>query len=176
MSITASTTSIPTSIPTSISTSILRQTVSNDTDNFRDLLSTFLLDPEIQDDTVMCLISHEPLDKKSVVLPCGHSFNYAALYKEVERQKIYPKVTERPRLNDHQLRCPYCATIHDGLLPPCQGYRPRAKINSPARWALGGNVCTHVYMRGANTGNVCGQPSLCGDGRCSRHLPRPVPE
>lgn len=172
MSITASTTSIPTSIPTSI----LRQTVSDDTDNFRDLLSTFLLDPDIQDDTVMCLISHEPLDKKSVVLPCGHSFNYAALYKEVERQKIYPKVTERPRLNDHQLRCPYCATIHDGLLPPCQGYRPRAKINSPARWALGGNVCTHVYMRGANTGNVCGQPSLCGDGRCSRHLPRPVPE
>lgn len=167
MSITSSL-SIPRPKPT--------ETVSDDTEKFRDLLSTYLLDPDIHDDTIMCLISHEPLDKKSVVLPCGHSFNYTALYKEVERQKIYPKATERPRLNDHQLRCPYCATIHDGLLPPCQGYRARAKINSPARWALGGHVCQHVYMRGANIGKICGQPSLCGDGRCTRHLPRPVPE
>jgi hypothetical protein len=168
---------MPLTTPTLAAASAPRaDAASDDTKNFRDFLSVFLLDPDVHDDTGTCLITHEPLVKKSVVLPCGHSFNYAALYKEVERQKIYPKPTERPQLGDHQLRCPYCASIHDGLLPPCQGYRARARVNSPARWALGGAVCQHVYVRGANKGNACRQPAFCGDGRCSRHLPRPAPE
>ena len=150
---------------------------AKDVDIFRDLLSTFVLDPranDTPDDT--CLISQDPLAQQQVCLPCGHKFNYDVLFREVLRQKHRRRTDERPRLGEHQLRCPYCNTIHDGLLPPCQGYGATSRVNSPLKWALAATTCQHVYARGRNQGDACGGVALCGSTRCKRHAPRPAPE
>lgn len=65
----------------------------------------------------ICLISKEELTDNFIKLPCNHTFNYFPLYKEVILQKISPNSLETSRLSPHQIRCPYCRTIVDNLLP-----------------------------------------------------------
>lgn len=154
---------------------------------FRSLLASFILDvspdeinphasvpaPNSRD----CLITHEPLLVQHIRLPCGHAFNYDAIYKEIERQKHRRIFRERPRLGDNQIRCPYCNAVHDGLLPPCRGYDPLPRVNSPLKWALPlTSKCEHVYARGKNKGSSCEAATLCGETRCKRHAPRLAPE
>ncbi len=156
---------------------------------FRTLLASFVLDVSPNDmnphsDSAAapapasreCLITREPLLAQHVRLPCGHAFNYDAIYKEVERQKHRRNFRERPRLGDNQLRCPYCNAVHDGLLPPCRGYDPMPRVNSPIKWALAvTSKCEHIYARGKNKGAQCDAATLCGETRCKRHAPRPAP-
>jgi hypothetical protein len=143
---------------------------------FRDLLRMYVLEPENNRFDHLCMISHEPLVPRHVQLPCGHEFNYDMLYKEVDRQKRRRFNSERPRLGDNQLRCPYCGVVHDGLLPPCRGYPPVSRVNSPIKWSLDAEPCQHLFIRGKNRGELCGGISLCGEKRCKQHAPRPAPE
>ena len=147
---------------------------------FRNLLETFVLSNEdINDSTLnsnVCLISQEPLEKQHINLPCGHKFNYRHLYDEVARQKYNLFRFERPRLGDTQIKCPYCQTIHNFLLPPCRGYEHCHKVNSPIKWSLDTNKCTHVFARGKNVGRRCDSVALCGEDRCLRHSPKTVAE
>lgn len=158
-----------------------------DTTEFRSLLASFILDASPGDPgscasaapapaSRECLITHEPLLAQHIRLPCGHAFNYDAIHKEVERQKHRRRYRERPRLGDNQLRCPYCNAVHDGLLPPCRGYDPMPRVNSPIKWALSStSKCEHVYARGKNKGSRCDGTTLCGETRCKRHAPRLAP-
>jgi len=149
----------------------------SDYSTFQTLLASFVLDgaPAATDED-QCLITREPLLTQHIRLPCGHAFNYDAIYKEVEQQKYRRNYRERPRLGDNQLRCPYCNAVHDGLLPPCRGYDRTPRVNSPLKWALATSTCQHVFARGKNQGGVCDAATLCGETRCKRHAPRPVPE
>lgn len=75
-------------------------------------------DKEKKDDE-LCLLSGEPLDKTMIKLPsCGHKFNYAPLYKEIYNQKRHLNSYETAKLLDGQIKCPYCRTICNLLLPP----------------------------------------------------------
>lgn len=148
-----------------------------ESESFRELLASFVLDVNPAQREEGCLITQEPLRKQHVRLPCGHSFNYDAIYKEVERQKYRRNYHERPRLGDNQVRCPYCNAVHGGLLPPCRGYESRARVNSPLKWGLPlTSQCEHVYTRGRHKGNRCTAGTLCGETRCKRHAPRLAPE
>jgi hypothetical protein len=66
-----------------------------------------------------CLISDETLVDKFVKLPCGHSFNYIPLYNDIKNHKTKFNHMEASsgRLNTHEIRCPYCRSIHTSLLP-----------------------------------------------------------
>jgi hypothetical protein len=67
----------------------------------------------------LCLLSGEPLDKTMLKLPsCGHKFNYVPLYKEIYNQKKHLNSYETAKLLDGQIKCPYCRTVCNLLLPP----------------------------------------------------------
>lgn len=144
--------------------------------SFQDMLASFLLEPELADckkregqNEDRCLISHEPLGQQRVKLPCGHSFNYAHIYAEVERQKKRRNITDWPRIGDYSMKCPYCNVIHIGLLPPCEGFPMVVNVNSPVKWSLAMSPCVHVFARGKRVGQVCGAKVMCGETRCRRH-------
>ena len=71
------------------------------------------------EDTNMCLISNEPLTDNHFTMVCGHKFNYMPLYYDIKNHKQKFNVLEGSysRLNTDEIRCPYCRTKHQGLLP-----------------------------------------------------------
>lgn len=70
-----------------------------------------------------CLLTNEPLDETMVALPsCGHKFNYKPLYNEICQQKKVINSYETARLWENQIKCPYCRTICNFLLPPSSEY------------------------------------------------------
>ena len=94
-----------------------------------------------------CLITNDPLTSFHVKLTCGHKFNYEPLYQEVIRQKgrlgmhnYYEKI------GIHQIKCPYCRTITNQLLPNI-GVHPVIKrlngVNAPASMCMPGISCSH---------------------------------
>lgn len=147
--------------------------------SFQDMLASFLLEPDLdankresdgaRNDNDQCLISQEPLGKHHVKLPCGHSFNYEHIYAEVERQKKRRSINEWPRIGDYAMKCPYCNVIHNGLLPPCEGFPMIANVNSPVKWSLAMSPCVHVFARGKQAGKQCGAKIMCGETLCKRH-------
>ena len=82
------------------------------------LFDTFL---NIQDDkneeiNNICLISNEPLKNNYIKLECGHIFNYNELYYEVLEQKT-KKILDNGKLKLNEIKCPYCRSITNNLLP-----------------------------------------------------------
>ena len=73
-------------------------------------------DSHVTNTTECCLISGEPLLSSHITLKCKHKFNYLNIVEEVKRQRI-PSHLEVQRVHKHQIKCPYCRTIQDGILP-----------------------------------------------------------
>jgi len=69
-----------------------------------------------------CLISNLPLLSDSVLLSCGHNFNYGPLLNDIKNHKNKFNSFERHSLNTCEIRCPYCRTVHKQLLPPNEQY------------------------------------------------------
>jgi hypothetical protein len=72
-----------------------------------------------------CLVSQQLLTKSHIKLPCGHKFNYMPLYNELykQKQKIQQKNIhsfETCHLKINQIKCPYCRTVFDNILPYIQ--------------------------------------------------------
>jgi hypothetical protein len=76
-------------------------------------------DSDAENDSNKCLISDEILVDKFVKLPCGHSFNYIPLYNDIKNHKTKFNHMEASvsKLLIHEIRCPYCRSIHESLLP-----------------------------------------------------------
>lgn len=68
-------------------------------------------------DDASCLITGAPLEQYSVTLKCNHTFNYLPLYNELITQKCTKNTLEVIKLGVNQLKCPYCRTIQNGILP-----------------------------------------------------------
>lgn len=117
-----------------------------------------------------CLISRNILDNTKIRLPCNHSFNYLPLYKEVFNQKKKINVVEVVRLRYNQIKCPYCRTIHNYLIP----YKKMDQVelvhgvNSPRKYVYYENQCSYVYKRGTRKGGKCG--IRCCENYCNAHL------
>ena len=117
-----------------------------------------------------CLISRDALDSTKITLPCKHSFNYVPLYKEVFNQKKKITATEVVRLRYNQIKCPYCRTIHNYLIPykKIDGVELVHGVNTPRKYVYYENECSYIYKRGSNKGNICG--IRCSDKYCNSHL------
>lgn len=72
-------------------------------------------------DDNICLISKEKLHPNHITLSCNHKFNYMPIYKEVlyQKNKTNPQY-EVTKLYHNQIKCPYCRTITNHLLPYIQ--------------------------------------------------------
>ena len=73
--------------------------------------------PPSTDDNI-CLISKEKLHPNHITLKCNHKFNYMPIYKEVLYQKTKSNTMyEVTKLQPYQIKCPYCRTVNNKLLP-----------------------------------------------------------
>ena len=73
-------------------------------------------DTDNSDNTAKCLLSLEPLNDTCITLLCGHKFNYMPLYREIYQKKIIINILDI-KLLKHQIKCPYCRTIINNILP-----------------------------------------------------------
>ena len=121
----------------------------------------------------VCLISNDSLDKNAITLECKHRFNFLPLYNEIVQQKSYNNL-ETTRLKSNQIKCPYCRSISNKLLPHVK-INENTKfifgVNSPSNLCMTSNKCSYVFKSGKNKGNCCNKSSLYfGDNYyCNQH-------
>lgn len=121
------------------------------------------------DDSNICLISNTKLTSNAIKLSCGHAFNYESIYKEVSKQKINRSVLEVVKLKEYQLKCPYCRTIQDKLLPflKLPGIRKIFGVNHPPHKTMCNNTCNYHFKTGKNKGKSC--DTICFFECCNTH-------
>jgi hypothetical protein len=87
---------------------------STDNINFYDEINK---EDDFINDENKCLITLQELTDDFVELDCGHKFNYEPLFKDIQNHKNKFNKLERNVLLTNEIRCPYCRTIHNKLLP-----------------------------------------------------------
>lgn len=116
----------------------------------------------------MCLITYLPLDDTRVVLECGHSFNYEPLFNEIYNQKYHVSSLETQRLLNSQIKCPYCRTIQNKLLPPKDDFEQCKYVNYPRKYCMKPKQCKYTFRSGKKKGTICDRS--CFDDYCSAHV------
>ena len=91
-------------------------------DFFSELYKSFYIDEDAEnkiDESNLCLITQEQLTDKYIELNCGHKFNYIPLYNDLVNFKKKFNLMEgiNTRLDNEEIRCPYCREKQSGLLP-----------------------------------------------------------
>ena len=122
-----------------------------------------------------CMITDSDLQDNAITLKCGHKFNYVPLYNEIKYQKTnkYSLAYDYTKLAINQIKCPYCRTITDNILPYFTLYRDDnveiiKGVTTPAKYSLHINDCQH---RLKTSGKLC-QQSGCHTPYgilCNRH-------
>lgn len=126
---------------------------------------------ENENNTKYCLITNEELTYTSICLPCGHSFNYLPLYNEVIKQKSNFSALEVNKLRNHQIKCPYCRTILNNILPYNEDVSNVKKINGvnvPSKYSLYPNTCEYIWKYGKFKGQMCNKSCLYS--HCKQHM------
>jgi len=98
----------------------------------------------------VCLITKDILHPNHITLSCGHKFNYLPLYKEVANQKNKTNIAyETTKLDNHQIKCPYCRTITNKLLPyiPYTSVKLIKYVNCPEEHCMTTLKCSHIIRR-----------------------------
>jgi hypothetical protein len=120
---------------------------------------------EANSDTETCLITYEPLEKNSVKLDCGHSFNYEPIYNEIMTQKVNLR---NNFLHMKQIKCPFCRNIQGKLLPQIKGFTLVMGVNSPSKYCMHLNTCQYIFKSGKRKGEKCGRG--CNEIACKTHI------
>lgn len=115
----------------------------------------------------ICLITNNKLTDNFVKLCCGHKFNYEAIFNEVIKQKVKHNYLEVTRLKKNQIKCPYCRTIQNGLLPYVVGFEKIKWVNHPEALQCLPNKCTYIFASGKKKGQACGK--CCSKKYCTAH-------
>jgi hypothetical protein len=97
--------------------------------NFYDELYKSLDEPEDGSELNVCLITNKPLEEDCISLSCNHNFNYEAIYNDIYNHKKKYNSMERCAVKSTQIRCPYCRTIQNKLLPQKWGYKNVHGVN-----------------------------------------------
>ena len=132
----------------------------NNTEIFNKILYKQLFensdDDNHDDNTEHCLITMDKLDKNSITLFCGHKFNYEPLFKDIDNQKE-KNMLEIKRVSSYQVKCPYCRTIQDGLIPYNKNYPDLKKkgVNLPNSKCFKPNNCSKILKSGKRKGEKC---------------------
>ena len=109
----------------------------------------------------ICLITKEQLTYNYITLPCNHSFNYVPLYKEVCLQKqknTHLTDLEIVKLSSHQIKCPYCRTIINNLIPyiPINDEIQKImNVNYPSKYCMTRYKCRYTFKSGKTKGSLC---------------------
>jgi hypothetical protein len=104
----------------------------------------------------ICLISKEELHPNHITLTCNHKFNYMPIYKEVLYQKTKSNTMyEVTKLQPYQIKCPYCRTITNKLLPfiPYPSVKRAKNIHSVGSDCLSAKKCSYI-TKTRNTNNT----------------------
>ena len=88
-----------------------------------------------------CLISNEELEENCIKLTCSHKFNYNSIFQEIKNQKRYSNL-EVQKIKQHQIKCPYCRSVQNGLLPSREGYDITG-VNWPKKHQYLPNSCIY---------------------------------
>ena len=111
----------------------------------------------------ICLISKEKLHPNHIMLDCKHKFNYIPIYKEVLYQKIKSNTLyEVTKLQSHQIKCPYCRTITNKLLPyiPYPSIRLAKNIHSSYPDCIHTATCSHITKKADDMLTPCNKYAL----------------
>ena len=83
-----------------------------------------------EEDENKCLITNQPLTDKYVTMECGHKFNYIPLFNDLVNHKTKFNFMEGTfsKLTTNEIRCPYCRTKQNYLLPYYEEFG-LAKVN-----------------------------------------------
>jgi hypothetical protein len=110
----------------------------------------------------VCLITQEKLHPNHVTLNCNHKFNYVPIYNEIVNQKNKQNnVYEITKLSYYQIKCPYCRSITNKLIPyiPYPSVRVIKNVNSyiTTNYNKNPEYFLHVAKcsHGNNTDNHC---------------------
>ena len=156
---------------------IMNYKVENNLDFYAELNEALITKPDISNieqnsmDNI-CLITHEPLINNHIILTCKHKFNYIPLYWEVVNQKssTYLEITH---LLVNQIKCPYCRTITNKLLPYIEysGISLRRGVNYPLKYCMKLYSCTWVIKSGKKKGDICDNEAHKGEFGiyCNKH-------
>ena len=108
------------------------------------------------EDISKCLISNMPLENNYITLKCNHQFNYDALFEEIRNQKKINYMETR-RVSHSQIKCPYCRTITNKILPyfVCYNLPKIYGVNSPERYALSIYKCEYIFKSGKQKDTPC---------------------
>ena len=135
-----------------------------------ELLNMICKDKEIEGDNPVeqCLISSEPLLDTHVILQCGHKFNYVNIMEEIKRQR-YPSHLEIQRLCRYQIKCPYCRTVHNNLIPYCEmdGIISKHGVTKPHKYVLLPDKCIYIFKSGKKKKQIC--DNKCTGMYCKTH-------
>ena len=131
------------------------------------LESLFEGDSDDEDDKI-CLITGEKLTKDHIKLICGHKFNYMSIFNEITNQKLHTKL-ETHQLKKYQIKCPYCRTIQNGIIPynaNCTTIKKNG-VNWPPKKVCKNEKCCTILKSGKRKGETCGR--TCFSSLCSIH-------
>jgi len=128
--------------------------------DFMEELNNSIKESSINDNNV-CLISNNKLDSSHITLDCGHKYNYLPIYNEVLYQKT-KTYTDNIKLGIRQIKCPYCRTIQNSLLPQIKGYNLVSGVNSPLKYCKCLYKCSYKLKSG-----ICNKP--CNEEYCTTH-------
>ena len=104
----------------------------------------------------LCLLTNLPLKDNFIKLDCSHCFNYIPLYNEVSSQKQF-NYLETTFLKVNHIKCPYCRTITEKLLPfiPYPNVISKKWVNSPSKYSIDLFPCQWTHRSGKNKNLKC---------------------
>jgi hypothetical protein len=96
------------------------------------------------------------------------------LYNEICEQKTKNNPLEIVKLHFNQMKCPYCRTITNGLLPyqNINGVKRKYGVNYPLKQCLPTYKCEWVYKNGNLIGEKCNQIAGLYNNHfyCNKHM------
>tara|TARA_B100000902_G_C27317729_1_gene922406 strand:+ start:1163 stop:1780 length:618 start_codon:yes stop_codon:yes gene_type:complete len=99
------------------------------------------------DSNNLCKICDIELEDNYIELSCGHRFNYMPLYNEILYQKTnkYSLSYDYTKLNLNQIKCPYCRTISNNILPYLKFYNVDMirGVNYPFKYSMKIHSCQY---------------------------------
>ena len=143
------------------------QEVEPNNNNFNKELLELLCQDDEQNKENICLISNTALKENYVKLCCGHTFNYTAIFNEIKYQKCHSHHYETQKLSSYQIKCPYCRTVQNGLLPYYENMTKCNWVNWPIKYQYKPNNCLYKYISGKRKGKSCSKS--CFNKYCNNH-------
>ena len=118
----------------------------------------------------ICLISNTKLEMNSIKLDCGHCFNYIPLYNEICQQKTR-KLLDNARLRLNEIKCPYCRTVTNKLIPFYKFYQIKQVkgVNYPGNLCMDINRCEYTTQKSGKHCNNSACVTKYGN-FCNKHF------